>query len=324
VKICLSREVADALGDRLAAVAPGCSLVCLEPDGSFTGDPTGVEVVQLPYELAQRPAALPAVGRLLGEPTLRWLQSPGAGVDHPAFAALLKRGIRVTHAGGVHAEPIAQYLFTWILYWERRVAEHQAQQRARSWQHLPSGDLAQKGLGIVGLGGIGAATARVARAFGMRVLGCRRTPGSDENVDAWFTPDRLHELLAASHYVVLSLPLTAETRQLIGAAELAAMRPDAVLLNVARGAVLDEAALTLSLQRGGIRGAVLDVASEEPLPPSSPLWDLPGCVVTPHDAGFSPLANQRIAELLLDNLARYQRDAPLRNLVSASELRPAQ
>ena len=192
----------------------------------------------------------------------------------------------------------------------------------RRWQHLPSGDLAEKSIGIVGLGGIGAATARVAKAFGMRVLGCRRTPAANDNVDVWFTPDRLHELLGAAQFVVLALPLTAQTRHLMGPAEFSAMRADAVLLNVARGQVLAEDALVATLREGRIRGAVLDVASEEPLPQGSPLWELPNCVVTPHDAGFSPLANQRIAELVLDNLSRYARGAALRNAVSMAELGP--
>jgi phosphoglycerate dehydrogenase-like enzyme len=247
-------------------------------------------------------------------PSLRWLQSPGAGVDHPVFARVIERGVRLTNASGLHAEPIAQYIFAYVLHWEREVARHLAQERARQYQVIVSGDLTSKTLGIVGLGGIGLAAARVGKAFGMRVIGIRRTPADTEaNVDLWLPPQRLHELLEASDYVVLCMPLTNATRNWIGAAELHAMRNDAVLINVARGGVVDEPALIEALREGRIRGASLDVTAEEPLPPDSPLWELDNCVITPHDAGYSPRANERLSALFFDNLSRYTAGESLRN-----------
>ncbi len=315
-KLCVSSEVLEQYGASLREAAPDWEIVAIRPDGSVTGALDDVDVLFFSLDIALAPAALAKVVPLMEAESLRWIQSPGAGVDHPVFQRLVERGVRLTNASGLHAEPIAQYIFTYVLHWERNVARHQAQQRERHWQVIVSGDLTARTLGIVGLGGIGLAAARIGRAFGMRVEACRRTPANDvANVDRWHPPEALHELLAASDYVVLCVPLTDATRGSIGAPELAAMREDAVLINVARGPVVDEPALIDALERGAIRGATLDVTWEEPLPPDSPLWTLPNCVITPHDAGYSPRANERLTALFLDNLGRYRAGAPLRNEV---------
>jgi phosphoglycerate dehydrogenase-like enzyme len=320
VNVALGRAVLDAHAAALDRAAPGARWVVLEPDGSWSGDPDTAEAALLSIGLTRTPETAAQLPRMLGARSLRWLQSGGAGFDDPVFAALLQRGVRLTNAAGIHAEPIAQYIFTYILHWERNVAAHLAQQRARTWEIIVSDDLSAKTLGIVGLGGIGLAAARIGRAFGMRVLGLRRTRGAWPDVDLVFGPDDLEELLRASHYVVLALPLSAETRHTIGAAELATMRGDAVLINVARGGVVDEAALIETLRAGAIRGAVLDVTETEPLPADSPLWTLERCLVTPHDAGYSPLGDERLAHLFTDNLARFVRGEPLRNEVPAEVL----
>ncbi len=273
LKICMSSRIEDKVGPRIAAVVPGCEIVCLEADGTFRGEPEGLEILLLSSDLLE-PATATALPRLLGAPSLRWLQSPGAGVDHPVFPSLLERGVRVTSAAGIHAEPIAQYILAYVLHWERRIAQHLAQEAAREWKVLVSDDLTAKTLGIVGLGGIGRAAARAAKAFGMRVIATKRTPAADENVDEILPPKRLDELLAASHYVALTVPLLDETFHLIGRAELDAMRGDGVLINVARGKVVDEGALIEALREGRIKGATLDVTEEEPLPVDSPLWVL--------------------------------------------------
>jgi phosphoglycerate dehydrogenase-like enzyme len=212
------------------------------------------------------------------------------------------------------------WIFTYVLHWERQVSRHQAQQADREWNLLISDDLTSKTLGIVGLGGIGEAAARVGRAFGMRVIGLRRSAVESLNVDLTLPASELHALLGQSDYVVLSVPFTDETRHLIGAAEFASMRKSAVLINVARGGVVDEPALIEALQSRTIHGATLDVVSQEPLPATSPLWTLDNCVITPHDAGWSPRANERITALFLDNLGHYVRGEPMRNEVAESDL----
>ena len=315
MKICLTEGLADDLGPRVAALAPGAEIVRLGHDGSLAGDPAACEVLCFSTRIVQHPAASARLAEFLDTPALRWVQSPGAGVDNPFFTRLLGSGVRLTNASGIHAEPIAQYIIAYILHWEREVALHQGQQARREWKPVESGDLTAKTLGIVGHGGIGRATARIARAIGMRVLASRRGPIADENVAERIPPAELPRLLARSDYVVLCLPYSEATRHTIGSAELAAMKRDAVLINVARGGVVDEPALIASLRDGTLRGATLDVVSEEPLPADSPLWALDNCILTPHDAGHSPLADTRLGELFLDNLGHWIRGEPLRNEV---------
>jgi phosphoglycerate dehydrogenase-like enzyme len=208
-------------------------------------------------------------------------------------------------------------------------AHYEAQQR-HEWQPIISGELTGKTVGIVGLGGIGRAVARRAKAFEMRVIGTKRSPLVDPNVDEILPPDRLGELLAASDFVVLTAPLTDETRGLIGAAELAQMRPEAVLINVARGEIVDEAALGEALRAGaseesdrGIAAAYLDVVGTEPLPATSPLWELPNCTLTPHDSDTSLLGHGRTTERFLENLVRYVRGEPLLDVAETTGLTPA-
>lgn len=301
-------------------VAPNADVVTLDSEGEFDGDPDGIEVLAFSTVAGVNRRLMRSLVPHFGSPDLRWVQSPGAGVDNPAFKALIDRGVRLTNASGIHAEPIAQYIFAYVLHWERQIARHQAQQAAKEWKLIVSDDLTRKTLGIVGLGGIGEAAARVANAFGMRVVGTRRTPVESPAVDLFLPPEQLHALLTQSDYVVLSVPLTEATLHSIGRAEFEAMRDDAILINVARGDVVDEPALIEALRAGTIRGATLDVTSTEPLPAESPLWTLPNCVLTPHDAGWSPRATERIAALFLDNLGRYIRGEPLRNEIMTTDL----
>jgi phosphoglycerate dehydrogenase-like enzyme len=162
--------------------------------------------------------------------------------------------------------------------------------------------------------------ARLAQAFGMRVLGCRRSARRPRHVDELVPPERLPDLLAQSDFVVLAVPLSSGTERLIGEAELRAMRQGAWLINVARGRVVDEPALVRALSEGWIGGACLDVFHEEPLPPESPLWSLPNAIVTPHNSGRSPRNLERATAIFLDNLARFGSRRPLRNRVRLRDL----
>lgn len=299
----------------LEAAGVESELVVLKADGSFEGDPADIEVLLFALGVTDSKPAMSAMMSLLETPSLRFLQGPGAGVDHPLWQRLIDRGVRLTNASGIHAEPIAQYIFTYILHWERNVARHQAQQAEKSWEIIRSGDLGARTLGIIGYGGIGQATARIGRAFGMRVWATRRSPCQDPVLDRFVSLDSLDSLLAEADYVVLCMPYNDETRGMIGGSALERMHEDAVLINVARGGVVDEPALIEALQSGGIRGATLDVVSEEPLPPESPLWSLPNCVITPHDAGYSPLGDERLGALFLENLDRFVQGEPLVNEV---------
>ncbi len=324
MKICLNGDRAEALRSQVRAVldAEGAEgeIVVLDSEGRFDGDPEGIDVVLFSLGVTKHPPAMGPLMSLFDAPGLRWLQGPGAGIDHPIWQKLLDRGVRLTNASGIHGEPIAQYVFAYVLYWERNLARHLAQQRERRWEIIRSGDLTGKTLGIVGYGGIGRAAGRIARAFGMRVIGTRRTEVEDEILDRFVPRDALLELVEAADYLLLCMPLSDETRGMIGARELAAMRPDAVLVNVARGGVVDEPALVRALESRAIRGATLDVFATEPLPNDSPLWSLENCVVTPHDAGYSPLGDDRLGALFLENLRCFVRGERMRNEIDATGL----
>ena len=316
MKICLSEEMADRIAARVLDVVPTAEILRLRPDGSFDNESPGVQVLCFSVDLSDSRAALDQTMLLLRESSLEWVQAPGAGVELPIWSELVERGVRLTTAAGVHAEPVAQYVFTQVLHWHRQVARHQQMQAERRWEPVVSDDLTTKTLGVIGFGGIGRAVARIGKAFGMSVVGLRRTPTDEPDADLLVGSDQLHELLGASDFVVLCAPLTEQTRHLIGSAELAAMRPGAVLINVARGGVVDHDALIEALELGTIAGASLDVTDPEPLPASSRLWSLTNCVITPHDAGYSPLAGTRLGELFLQNLAAFAAGAAMRNEVT--------
>lgn len=258
-------------------------------------------------------------------PHLRWLQYPGAGVDGLRDSGLLERESRVvvTTATGIHAITISEYVFCSMLMfnwnWSQMVRLQDAHLWAKSagWYNLGGRELAGQCLGVVGMGSIGRRIARMGRAFGMRVVGIRRTfadePAIDPDLDQGYPPERLGELLGQCDYIVLAVPLTSETEHLIGEAELRTMKPNAYLVNVARGRVIDEQALIRALREGWIAGAGLDVVENEPLSANSPLYALPNVILTPHIAGVSVHYEKRLAELFADNLRRYRAGEPLTN-----------
>lgn len=258
-------------------------------------------------------------------PKLRWVQFPGAGVDSLATTGLLDAdsGVIVTTAAGIHAETISEYVFGSMLMfnwnWPQmvRLQDEHVWARSATWYHLGGRELAGQTLGIIGLGNIGRRIAKLGHAFGMRVLGTRRSIHNSEiqepDVDRSFLPDQLHELLHLSDYVVISVPLTRETERLIGEAELRIMRSNSYLVNIARGRVIDEQALIRALREGWIAGAGLDVTEEEPLPSESPLYSLPNVILTPHISGNSVHYDARLAALFADNLKRYRSGQQLQN-----------
>lgn len=267
-------------------------------------------------------------------PCLRWIQLHSAGADHILGQPVMDGEVAITTTSGIHATPIAEYVFASILAHRWRVPLWTHCQRERTWpagrwQLFARPELRGSTLGILGYGSIGREVGRLGRAFGMRVLALRRSAGRAESgyaVEAtgdpegavphrFYPPEALHEMLGACDYVVVALPLTEATRHFVGEAELRAMKPTATLLNIARGPIVDEAALVRALQEGWIAGAGLDVFEEEPLPEHSPLWDLENALLSPHVAGFTPRYDERAVALFAQNLARYERGEPLLNLV---------
>jgi D-2-hydroxyacid dehydrogenase (NADP+) len=251
---------------------------------------------------------------------LKLIQSISAGTDQYDKAVLTQHGIRLASAAGVNAEAVAEHAMALILALARRLPEARDNQRAKHWRGM-IGDLSRredqlsgKTLLVVGLGRIGARLARLGKAFDMRVVGTRRDPAAGAaGADAVYGNDRLHALLGEADIVALTCPLTPETTNLIDAAALAAMKPSAQLINVARGKVVDEPALTAALQAGRLDAAALDVTVEEPLPAASPLWSMPNVLITPHSAGETRFYEDAVIDLLIANLERLRRGEALVN-----------
>jgi D-2-hydroxyacid dehydrogenase (NADP+) len=254
---------------------------------------------------------------------LKFIQSISAGTDQYDKVLLRERGIRLASAAGVNAEAVAEHAMALVLALCRRLPEARDHQQAKRWRGMISeigareDQLTGKTLLIVGMGRIGGRLARLAKAFDMRVIATKRDPTTGSaGADAVFGHDRLHDVLGEADVVVLACPLTPETENLIDGAALAAMKPTAHLINVARGRVIDEAALIGALQQGRIGAAGLDVTREEPLPVTSPLWAMPQVLITPHSAGETQRYEDAVIDILLDNLARLWRgEAQLRNQV---------
>jgi phosphoglycerate dehydrogenase-like enzyme len=268
------------------------------------------------------PAQLAAAGRL------RWIHSPAAGVGGMLFPEMVRSAVLMSNSRGISADTIAEHVLGVTLVLFRKLLLAFRSQAARQWAQdavlAPPNirTIAGASVLIVGLGSIGRATARRFTALGAEVNGVRRSSAGDapEGIGRIGTPDELLELLPAADVVVLAAPQTRETRGVIGRRELAAMRRDAVLVNVSRGKLVDEAALVQALTAPEatrtIGGAALDVFEHEPLAPDSPLWLLPNVVITPHMAGFRPDHWDAVTDLFADNLRRFESGQPLRNIVN--------
>jgi glyoxylate reductase len=257
-------------------------------------------------------------------PGLRALSSCSVGVDHIDLAAASARGIPVGHTPGVLAETTADLSLALLLAAARRIVEADRFVRAGSWtwEHrwdpdlLLGRDLHGAALGVVGLGAIGRAVARRARGFGMRVLGWSRTRRRVEGVE----PVELGALLEGSDFVSIHVSLTPETRNLIDARALGRVRPGAVLVNAARGGIVDEGALVEALRSGRLAAAALDVFASEPLDPSSPLLEAPNLVLTPHIGSASVATRRRMADLAVENLLAGLEGRPLPHCANRTDL----
>ena len=319
----------EALLERLRRVAPDRLEVHQVTTGNVEEIPADLkEAVEVLYTFNTLPRHREEM------PNLRWIQLHSAGVEHVPRWLREESGILITTTSGIHAVPIAEYVFMSILAYFRRLPRMLYYQQRGEWPRgrwalFADGELRGATMGVVGYGSIGREVGRLAKAFGMRLLAMRRHGGRREDrgyvvpgtgdpegglPDDWYTPDQVLEMLPQCDVVVVALPLTEETRGFIGARELAAMKPTAYLVNVGRGPTVDEAALVQALQKGQIGGAGLDVFEEEPLPPDSPLWRLENVILSPHVSAFSTRYDDRATALFAANLERYLAGRPLYNL----------
>ncbi len=310
-------DIIQAVSDRLEVVDVS-DLARAERSGDFSVSD------ELDAHLARADViyALKLPGRLLERaPRLKWLQTVSTGVDRILSPELSRSKVVVTNMSGIHEVTIAEFVLMLMLMFVKQVPRSFYQQIEGRWKWFPVDVLAGKTVGIVGLGRIGREVARVSRFFDMKVVATRRsaTVGDvEENVDLLLPPARLHELLSLSDFVVLALPLTDDSRGLIGEDELAAVKPSARLINVSRGAIVDEPALIRALDEGRIAGAGLDVYAEEPLPPDSPLRRMQNVIFSPHVSGDIEAYDVGAARLFAENLTRYLSGEQLLNIVDKS------
>lgn len=329
VNVLVATSLSTRLITKLQAVSP---LLHIEQHRAgeepwTTGQTTHAEVI---YLTRQPPHPEQA-------PNLRWMHVHWAGIDRLFEHPIWKSDVLITNSSGVHAPNIAQYLFAQILGWAHRVPEWYAMRDEKCWaedarsKRFVPAEIYHQTIGILGYGSIGREVARLAKAFHMRVLATKANPQQPEDygytpaqtgdpqgvlVDELYPPTQTDVVARQADYLVITLPLTPATYHLINRDILCQMKPTAFLTNVGRGEIIDEAALVTALQEGWIAGAGLDVFEQEPLPATSPLWQLKNAILTPHISGLTPYYNERTTDIFAENLRRYLQNQPLLNLVN--------
>jgi len=303
---------ADEYGHRVAEVAPGVEIVALR-DSDLVSDEDIERITIAFFSNDTWPArARPFFGVALGASKLQWLHSMSAGVDSPIFKTFLDRGAVVTTSSGASSSPIAGTVMLYLLALSRGLPGWLRAQAAHEWSPVPYRELSGQQIAVVGYGPIGQDVVRLAMAFGMEPVVVRRAARGDEPC-----PVRpLSELLgvvADADSVVCALPLHDDTRGIFSASVIDAMDSDTLFVNVGRGELVDQHALTDALATGRLGGAGLDVFDPEPMLPDDPLWDLPNVIISPHNAGTSDGTTARVVEAFLDNLTRFINSDPLRN-----------
>jgi phosphoglycerate dehydrogenase-like enzyme len=251
-------------------------------------------------------------------PNLKWIQATSAGIGQFVKQKGYDRAKWImTTSSGVHARPLAEFVIMSMLFFARNFEYLLREKAAHHWARNSTNELAGKTLAIIGLGKIGREAARLAKAFDVRVIGNRRqiTDSSMSNVDELYPPSELTPLLTQADYLLLCCPHTPETEGLIGAAQIAQLPKGAVIINIARGAVMDYTAMTEALRSGQLRGASLDVFATEPLPTDDPLWDMPNVIINPHSASTADTENAKITRLFIENLKHYLAGEALQNVL---------
>ncbi|SDY32568.1 Phosphoglycerate dehydrogenase [Evansella caseinilytica] len=304
-KLVITHSLDQTLIDKIANVIPEWEIVVGKEKSSWENAVKDAEIV------AGWKTELEAL--CLKEPTpLRWVQSWSAGVNSMPLEKLSRNKIMLTSANGVHAYPISETIFAFMLGLTRKIHTYVNNQQTKTWDHSNlKSEMHRKTVGIIGVGEIGKETAKIAKAFSMKVIGIRYSGKSERYVDEMYRPEELNLILPRCDYLVVTLPLTADTRRLFRREQFELMKPSSFFINIGRGEVVNESDLIAALQAGEIAGAGLDVFATEPLSSESPLWGMENVIITPHTSGSTEHYHQRLIEtIFLPNLKDYMAGKP--------------
>ncbi|MBM4070609.1 MAG: D-2-hydroxyacid dehydrogenase [Planctomycetes bacterium] len=306
--ILIAEWLPDGVFERLQAEFPHAKLI----------DARSAEIRDARLKDAVAVYGLPPIEQIQSAPKLRWIQLISAGVPWDLCPVARGRGITVTNLSGLYGTTIAEHALAMMLQLSRNLHIAFAQQQRRIWDRTlreTMRDLHGATLGIVGAGDIGQSIARLCRALGMRVVGCRRTPQPTPYVDQVYPIGDLQAMLAECDVLAVAAPLTAQSENMLGTAEFAALKRGAIYINVSRGGIAQEQALLAALQSGHVAAAGLDVFAVEPLAPDHPFWSMPQVLVSPHYSGETINLSARPAERFARNLSRWLKHEPLEGLV---------
>jgi phosphoglycerate dehydrogenase-like enzyme len=301
VKVAAGHEFFKHFGALAQDIVPDLSWALIDASGTWSASPQDCDLLVYAAD-AYTDAFVQTVIKL---PDVRWAHTEDAGIDGLFYDAMREKRVALTHSPGANAPEVAEMAFSFVLWSAKQLGELRDQQRAHTWQKLKLESLSDKTMLVVGLGAIGSRVAAFGKAFGMHILGIRRSSQAVPNVDRQGTLGDLDVFLPEADFVVLAIPIAPEVVGLIDQATLARMKPTATLANVGRGALIDIPALKTALAAGRLRHACLDVLPTEPWPADDDLWEVPNLLITPHNASTSPLYLQRVGDLWIENLKRF-------------------
>lgn len=322
----LHRTSYERLRDRLISTAPDLKIYIFEPDATITLNGSAVADAEFTPETAWindtvffSPHVRDFAIRLVKSGTLKWLQSGAAGYDNPLYKTLAEKGVTLTNSNA-QAPAIAEYVLATVMEQLQNSRERRNAKTERRWTRTIFREVADTTWAIIGYGNIGRETAKRAHAFGARVIGVQRSTRPCECAVQITTPDSIDALLPQADVVVLTCPLTKETRHLANAEFFQAMKPDGIFVNIGRGELVDEPALLLALENNQIGSAILDVFETEPLPDDSPFWAAPNVYVSAHCSAATDGTRRRGEDLFLENLQLYLSGQPLKNEVDPASV----
>ena len=318
MKICLSEFTFNSFEDILIEAFINDEFLLIDSDANILQGEGKPDIALVSYELMFKALKSEDFFRryLALIEGCSYVQGSWAGIETPQAQALIENSKIFSHGGGIHAIPIATYVFAQILRTIKSIDAHIDMQRNKEWKQMMSvGELTDLSIGISGFGGIGQEIARIAKSFRMKVYATKRSPVLSDNLDRLYKPSELNEMLSICDFVVNCLPSTPETYKVFSDSQFRSMRETSMFINVGRGESVDEVSLANAMVNKEIAYAALDTTDPEPLDTNSVLWSLENCFITPHDSAWGPKAPLRAVELFIDNYKRFSNNEKLINQV---------